>query len=588
MNGKAALAEKFSDVRMFKTCEQCGCCSSACPITGADGFNVRRILRHVELDLVDEIAGTPFPWACTTCGRCESACPNGIAILEIIRSLRTLSPAELVPDEAPCIRACPGNIDVPGYVRLIAEGKPGEAYERILEKVPFPGILGRVCTHPCEEKCRRGEVNAPISICALKRFAADKAGNLFPNNLRIEADTGRRVAVIGAGPAGLTAAFYLRRKGHSVTVFEQRSKPGGMMRYGIPSYRLPEDVLDKEIDQVLGAGIELRTNKRFGRDLNLDKLKADGFEVVFIAVGLPESRKIELEGAQLEDVFWGVEFLTELAEGNTMRLKERVLVVGGGNVAVDVALTALRLGAKEVIVACLESRQEMPANPWEVEMALEEGVQLMPSWGPKRIIGENGRVAGVELVRCTAVFDDGGNFCPMFDEMTETVGAEQVVLAIGQTTDLSCFDEERTCSFEKDLIVVNPDTQETDISGVFAGGDVAQGPGTVIEAIAAGKKAANGIDRFLGGDGIFEALGGRQAAGEPLAADPGSYDGKREKGFADLARVEPPTLPLSDRRHGFSEVDGCFSDEDAVREAKRCLQCDLELILGRDGRVDSA
>lgn len=529
MDGKTAPAEEFSDVSMFRTCEQCGCCSSACPITGVDEFNVRRILRHVELDLVDEIAGTPFPWACTTCGRCEGACPNGIAILDIIRPLRSMSPEEFVPDRAPCIRACPGNIDIPGYVRRIAQGKPSGAYELILEKVPFPGILGRVCTHPCEEKCRRREVNAPISICALKRFAADKAGDVFGKNLRVGVDTGRKVAVIGAGPAGLTAAFYLRRKGHAVTIFEERSKPGGMMRYGIPYYRLPEDVLDKEINQVLSVGIELRTNKKFGEDFSLDQLESDGFEAVFLAMGLPQSRKIELEGAQLDGVSWGVEFLAELSEGKTIGLKNKVLVVGGGNVAVDVALTAVRVGAKEVVMACLESRQEMPANPREVEMALEEGVELMPSWGPKRIIDNNGKVAGVELVRCTAVFDDGGNFCPMFDDMTETVGTDQVIMAIGQTTDLSCFDKEKACRFEKDLVVVNPETQETDLPGVFAGGDVANGPGTIIEAIAAGKRAANAIDRFLGGDGMVEEFEIRKAEDEVTGPDLRSYEGKEKR-----------------------------------------------------------
>jgi len=588
MNGKTVPAEKFGDVRMFKTCEQCGCCSSACPITGVDGFNIRRILRHVELDLVEEIAHTPFPWACTTCGRCEGVCPNGITILDIIRPLRSMSPGEFVPDAAPCIRACPGNIDIPGYVRLIAQGKPREACERILEQVPFPGILGRVCTHPCEKKCRRKEVNAPISICALKRFAADKTEDIFEETLRVEADTGRKTAVIGAGPAGLTAAFYLRKKGHAVTIFEKKAKPGGMMRYGIPYYRLPEDVLDKEINRLLSAGIELRTNKRFGEDFHLTQLQAEGFESVFIAMGLPQSRKIELEGVQLQGVSWGVEFLTEVAEKKPIEMKEKVLVVGGGNVAVDVALTALRIGAREVTMACLESRQEMPANPWEVAMALEEGVKLMPSRGPTCIIGENGSVAGVELVRCTAVFDDGGNFCPTFDDKTETVGTDQVILAVGQMTDLSCFDGEQACSFEKDLIAVNPETQETDMPGVFAGGDVSNGPGTIIEAIAAGKRAADAIDRFLGGEGIIEDSGRRKPEGETIGLDLQNYDGKREKGFADLGRVAFPTVPVSERFHNFCEVDRCFSDEDAIREAKRCLQCDLELILGRGGKLESA
>ena len=354
MESKTVLAEKFSNVDMFRACEQCGCCSSACPITGVNGFNVRRIIRHIELDLIDEIADTPFPWSCTTCGRCEGVCPNGIAILDIIRPLRSMSPGELVPDWPPCTRACPAGIDVPGYLRLIAEGKPDEACALILEKVPFPGILGRVCMHPCEDACRRLEVfKEPVSICALKRYAADRAGNVFERASNVKENTGNKVAIIGAGPAGLTAAFYLRKKGHDVTVFEGRSKPGGMMRYGIPFYRLPEDVLEREINQVLSVGIELETGKKLGRDFDLDTLKADGYEAVFIATGLQLSRKIELEGAQSDDVFWGIDFLAEISEGKEIALKDRVLVVGGGNVAVDVALPALRIGAKDVTMACL-------------------------------------------------------------------------------------------------------------------------------------------------------------------------------------------------------------------------------------------
>lgn len=579
MNTDSVLADKFGNVDMFRACEQCGCCSSACPITGVNGFNVRRIIRHVELDLIDEIADTPFPWACTTCGRCEGVCPNGIPILDIIRPLRSRSPEAFVPDWPPCTRACPAGIDVPGYLRYIAEGKPDAACALILEKVPFPGILGRVCMHPCEDACRRTEVfGQPISICALKRYAADKAGDVFERLLQEKESTGHRVAVIGAGPAGLTTAFYLGKKGHNVIIFEDRSKPGGMMRYGIPYYRLPEDVLDKEINQVLSMGIELETGKKLGRDFDLNALKQDGFEVVFIATGLQLSRKIDLEGAQSKDVFWGIDLLAEISEGKDIALKDRVLVVGGGNVAVDVALTALRVGAKEVTMACLESRDEMPANPWEIETALEEGVRLMTSWGPKRILQDNGKVTGAELIQCASVFDEGGNFCPAFNDMTEKIDVDQVILAIGQAADLSFVEDAGLLKVERGLIWINPETQETGMPGVFAGGDVGKGPGAIIDAISAGRRAAISIDRFLGGDGNI----GCRLAERP---DSHSYAGKRERGFADMKRVDIPTLPLSQRHDGFPEIDLCLSDEDATREANRCLQCDLELILGKGGIV---
>ena len=577
MDAKAALAEKFSDVRMFRTCEQCGCCSSACPVTGVNHFNVRRIVRHIELDLIEEVAETAQPWHCTTCGRCETVCPNGIAILDIIRPLRAMTIAEFLPDEtAPCAAACPAGIDVPGYLRFIAQEKPEEAFKLILEKVPFPGILGRVCMHPCETQCRRGEVNQPIAICALKRYAADKADGQFEATSKVKESSGHKVAVIGAGAAGLTAAFYLRKKGHDVTVFEGRAKPGGMMRYGIPYYRLPEEILDKEINQVLSVGIKLETNKRLGKDFDLEKLKAEGFEAVFVATGLQESRKIDLEGAEMKDVFWGVEFLRDVSEGRDIQLKEKVLVVGGGNVAVDVALTALRAGAKEVTMACLESREEMPASEWEVEQAVEEGVILMPSWGPHRIIGENGQVKAVELITCSSVFDDGGNFCPAFGEQKERVDADQVILAIGQASDLSFISDGGQIKSERGLIVIDQETQETSLRGVFAGGDVGKGPAAIIDAIAAGRRAAISIDRFLGGDGIInEALAERQ--------DNSSYTGKRERGYADLTRAEMPTLPLTERHPGFREVALCLNDQQAVGEAKRCLQCDLEIRLGKMG-----
>lgn len=581
MGSKIVLAEKFGNVDMFRACEQCGCCSSACPITGVDGFNVRRIIRHIELDLITEIAETPFPWSCTTCGRCEEVCPNGIAILDIIRPLRSLSPEAFVPDWPPCTRACPAGIDVPGYLRLIAEEKPDEACALILEKVPFPGILGRVCMHPCEDACRRLAVfDEPVSICALKRYAADKSDNVFERATKVSENTGSKVAIIGAGPAGLTAAFYLRKKGHEVTIFESRSKPGGMMRYGIPYYRLPEEVLEKEINQVLSVGIGLKTEKKLGRDFDLNTLKEEGYEAIFVATGLQLSRKIDLEGAASDDVLWGIDFLAEISEENKIVLKDRVLVVGGGNVAVDVALTALRIGAKEVTMACLESRDEMPANPWEIDMAVEEGVRLMTSWGPRKIIQNNGKVIGAELIQCASVFDEQGDFCPAFNNITEKVEADQVILAIGQAADLSFIDDNGPLAIKKGLIPINPDTQETDMPGVFAGGDVGKGPGTIIDAISAGRRAATAIDQFLGGNGdIAESIAVRP--------DTRAYNGKREKGFADLKRVETPAIPVSERHDGFKEVDLCFDDAHAIDEAKRCLQCDLELSLAKEARKEN-
>jgi NADPH-dependent glutamate synthase beta subunit-like oxidoreductase len=587
MSDNKKFAKRFNNIEMFRYCEQCGRCSSACPITGINEFNIRRLVRHVELDLIDDIAGSTMPWFCTACGRCEDACPNGIKILDITRTLRAIGPEKQIPAKPQCTEACPAGIDVPGYLRFIADGKPDEACKLIIEKAPFPGILGRVCTHPCETACKRGEVGDSISICAAKRYAADKAGDFSEWMSSMAPDSGHRVAVIGAGPAGLTAAFYLRKKGHQVTVFEAREKPGGMMRYGIPAYRLPEDTLDKEIGAVMSPGIELRTGQKLGVDYEIEQLTQEGFEAVFVAVGAQLSKRIELEGSELDDVYWGVEFLAAVRGGKNTPVKNRVVVIGGGNVAVDVALTALRLGAKDVKLACLESREEMPANSWEIEQAQQEGVEMLYSWGPEKISENDGKVTGIELVRCTSVFDDQGNFCPYFDDTKKSIEVDQVILAIGQDSETAfcqdfCFlDDQRSLPVNNGLIAIDKSTQETEMKGVFAGGDAANGPTTVIEAIAAGRRAAISIDIYLGGDGTFE-FRSRNSEGGNGRPD---YDGKREAGFAELKRVEVPSLPLSERHTGFSEVELCYTDEQIKAETHRCLQCDLEICLAREKRA---
>ena len=562
------------------SCEQCGTCSSACPVTGVEGFNIRRIEHGVQLNMIGIIAKTGVQWVCTMCGRCEAVCPNGYEIMTTTRGLRKLTPPELMPIVAPCKEACPAGIDVPLYIRLIAEGKASEAYAVIREKVPFPGILGRVCAHPCEEACKRGAVNEPISICALKRYAADKTPDLMPELAEKAAATGKKVAVIGSGPAGMTAAFYLKKKGHDVTVFEARPEAGGMMRYGIPFSRLPEAVLNKEIQDILDLGVELKTGTALGDDVTLEDLMAEGYDAVFMAVGAQISRKISLEGADHPDVLWGVEFLADVAEGKPVAVKDNVVVIGGGNVAVDVAMTAARLGAKHVAMASLESADEMPAFSWEIEEAVEEGIELIPSWGPHKIVVENGRVAKVELVQCTSVFDDSGAFCPMFGEARKVVDADQVILAIGQSTDLGFIDPKGAVKVVGGMIGADFQTQATAMDGVYAGGDAATKapgtPGTIIQGIAAGRRAAAAIDKALGGNGDIEQ---RLWKG----ADDAAYSGRREPGFADLVRADEPKLPVEERLPGFAEVAQGFTDEQAVAEAKRCLLCDLEIKMACNG-----
>ena len=567
------LTKKVYDTSMFRVCEQCGSCSSACPLTGKEGFNIRRIIRHLELDLVDEVTDSPLPWICTTCGRCEDACPNGIKILDIIRFLRQLSPPDLIPEGPPCTLACPAHINIPEYLRLICQGKVDDAYALIREKVPFPGILGRVCTRPCEDQCKRGDVNNPISICALKRYVADNENTSSDRFLNVENDTGHNVAIIGAGPTGLTAAFYLKKKGHQVTVFEERSEPGGMMWLAIPAYRLPQEIVKNEIQRVLDIGIELKIGKKLGRDFNLQKLKTDGYEAVFIAIGGQHSRRINLEGMDFNGVLWGVDFLYETKEKKPTEMKDRVIVIGGGNVAIDVALTSLRLGAQEVTLACLETFKEMPASSWEIEQAAEEGIRIMNSWGPSRILGSNGKVTGIELMKCTSVFNENGIFSPLFDNDTKTtLDTDMVILAIGQATDLSFIDADAaSVKVDKGLIVVDKTTQATNLSGIFAGGDVSKAPGTIIEAIVAERRAASSIDKFLGGDGIIDE------SYVDINLDEHTIQERRNKGFADLKRLDIQKIYVTERQDNFKEVELQYDTEQGIKEAMRCFSCDLEI-----------
>ena len=507
---------------------------------------------------------------CKFCTACVEVCPTG-ALMD--------KPADAAPGAAkerslvPCRSACPAGVDIPRYVRLIAQGKYDEAVSVIREKAPFPAVLGYICFHPCENVCRRGKVNEPIAICGLKRFAADHAAPGSQAAAGVEEPKRKRAAVVGSGPAGLTAAYYLRGKGHGVTVFEAASEPGGMLLYGIPRYRLSYDVARRDINEILARGIELRTNTPVGpaSGLSLAKLRGE-YDAVFVAVGAQMSKRIKIEGSERQGVLWGLDFLREVNLGSWPGAPlGRVVVIGGGNVAIDVALTARRLGATEIQIACLESRAEMPAFESEIAQACEEGAVLHPSWGPKRVLA-NGKVTGIELVRCTRVFDESGRFNPSFDpSVTTVIEADTVILTIGQSTDFSFLEEgEKDLRTERGTIRTDQTTFATPQPGVFAGGEAASGPSSVIQAIAAGRKAAASIDRYLGGDGIF-AEGDKQEA-EPWIG----RDGK----FASWPRAAMPRLSPNQCLGSFEPIELGFDEAMALREAGRCLRCNLRLELG--------
>ena len=512
---------------------------------------------------IGTLAETLEDSGCKFCTACVEVCPTG-ALMD-----KTADAATFDQDLVPCKTACPVHIDVPGYLRMVAAGKADEANAIVREKVPFPGVLGRVCIHPCELACRRGAVNQPISICALKRYAADNDKGLWKTQNKVATDSGKKVAVVGAGPAGLTAAFYLRKRGHAVSLYESSGQAGGTMRYGIPEYRLPRTLVDREIGDILELGIEFKPNHCLGRDIFLDSLAADGYDAVFLGVGARQSRNLQMEGCNLPDVFWGIEFLHHVAEGQKVRLKDRVVVIGGGSVAVDAALTALRCGAMDVKIVCLECMDEMPVGSREIEEARAEGVQILPSRGLAQIVSEDGGLTGLDLKECISVFDGRGNFCPEFGDKRECIPVDQMIMAVGQEADLSFLEYNSPIKKAKGLIVVNEDTLETGMKGVYAGGDVVLECGTVVQAVAAGRRAAESIDRALGGTGnIDEVLCRRSSPGPHLG---------RDEGFAFQSRVEMPRLDATTRIKGFDEIAIGFSHIQAVREAGRCLQCDLRL-----------
>lgn len=503
---------------------------------------------------------------CKFCTACVEVCPTG-ALVD-----KAVEPATREADLVPCTSACPAHIDVPGYVRMCARGKRDEANAIVREKVPFPGVLGRVCPHPCEDVCRRGEVNEAIAICALKRYAADGERGVWKKTNRIEANSGRKVAVVGAGPAGLTAAFYLRKKGHGVTIFDANPAAGGMLRYGIPEYRLPVDILDREIAEILALGIELKTGRKLGKDFTLDQLTAEGYNAVFLGIGAPESRRIELDGCDRADVIRGTDFLRRVCQGENVKLADNVVVIGGGNVAVDAAMTARRCGAVDVKMVCLEDLDEIPASRSQLEEARAEGIEILPSRGPGRVISADGNMTAMDLVECICVYNEQGQFCPQFSETRECIPMDQVIIAVGQATDISFLEENSTIKTHQGLIVVNTDSLETDAKGIYAGGDATTAPGTIIDAIAAGRRAASSIDQALGGSGKIDEVLFARSKPDPVLG--------RDNGFAAWPREKIPHLNPATRVQGFEEIEKSYKDEQATREARRCLQCDLRLHLG--------
>jgi NADH-quinone oxidoreductase subunit F len=475
-----------------------------------------------------------------------------------------------------CQHACPAGIDVPNYVAAIARGNNEKAVRIIRERNPFPAVCGRICIHPCEFKCRRGELDDPVAIRSLKRYAADwYYQNIGRREAPFPVTRPERVAVVGAGPAGLTCAYFLAEMGYQTVVFESQPVAGGMLGLAIPEFRLPRHVIHEEIAYIESCGVQIRYNSPIDARHTVNDLINEGYSAVFIAAGAQASRRIGIPGEEegLDGLAYGLAFLTDVRMGRPADLKGKTVVVGGGNVAIDVARTVLRTGAADVQIFCLESRQEMPAWEKEITEAIEEGIAINTSWGPRRILNAEGRVTGIEFVRCVSVVDEEGRFNPRFDEsVTQVVEADHVLISIGQAPDPSFLSEDG--QLERALwgtLAVNENTLSTNIKGVFAGGDFTTGPTYLIRAIASGRRAALAIHQYLeGGAGRLRIPDEKTALAEDAAL------ALEQETMEDRPRIQVGLETPADRVKDFREIERGFTAKQAIWEAGRCLRCDLE------------
>ena len=465
------------------------------------------------------------------------------------------------PHAAPCQVACPANIDIPSFMAHIGHGHYREALAVITRDNPLPLTCGLVCPAPCEKSCLRQGSDAAVFIRPMKAVAAEHClaeDGAYPRP-EMAADTGRHVGIVGSGPAGLAAAYYLRLLGHQVTIYERQEKAGGMLRYGIPAYRLPSDLLDQELRQITNLGIALHTAYTVE---SVEALRAR-HDALFLALGTQTSRVLPVPGAQSERVGGGIDFLRAVSSGQDIRMPSRVVVIGGGNVAIDVALTALRQGAETVSMVCLEAREAMPCNPHELVIALEEGVQVHNAWGPLRFDD------AARFQRCTSLHDAEGRFSPSFNaDETLILAADRILMAVGQGSDLESLQGSHVESM-RGLIVTDPQTWQTTEEGIFAGGDVATGPRTAVEAIRSGKIAAANIHAWLSHSQRDRQIGRPQRRDQVVPIGVNAHERMHH------ARAHMPQLPVESRHCNYGQIEQGLSDGMAHDEAARCLRCDL-------------
>ncbi|MBS3755971.1 MAG: FAD-dependent oxidoreductase [Desulfobacterales bacterium] len=513
---------------------------------------------------------------CVGCGACEQICPK--SIIEVRTMSQRLLHLNTEDDPlSPCQQTCPAEIDIPRYLRQIREGEYDSAVDTIRERNPLLLACGRVCPHPCEEYCRRSiEDTESVSINQLKRFVADREMNSGSRRpIPCAPDTGKRVAVIGGGPAGLSCAYFLRRVGHSVNIFEAMPGLGGMLRYGIPEYRLPKAVLDWEIEGILNLGIEYHTNVKMGVDFDLGSLVGAGFDSIFMAVGAWKDYRLKIPGEDLNGCFTGINFLSRMAGQEPVRIGNRAAVIGGGNTAIDCARTLVRKGLEKVYLVYRRTRTEMPANEVEIEAAGHEGIEFIFLAAPNKVIGDSDEnVAGLEYLKMELGEPDAsGRRRPVPVEGSETVlDVDTIITAIGQSPDTS-FQTPGTRMDELNMtrwgtIDVDPETCRSNVPYIFAAGDGATGPALVVDAIGGGRRAARAIDLFLKGREVApkpRALLSKRHINESLF--------ETVPGVKKSRRTGMPELPVQDRIHSFVEVDQVLGEPEALSEAARCLNC---------------
>lgn len=578
-----------------KTHAICNCCGCSCfALRTTTMFNNADMSRSNYVSKVDKDK-------CVACGECVVNCPTNALklgqklcssklVVEKIEMKANPRNTEWGEDKwnpeyrtnredvvesgtSPCKTACPAHIAVQGYIKLASQGRYKEALELIKKENPFPAICGRICPRKCESACTRGDIDSPLAIDEIKKFIAEqdlKAEHRFVPKKRH--NYGKKIAIVGGGPAGLSCAYYLAIDGYKVTVFEKQKALGGMLTLGIPSFRLEKEVVNAEIEILREMGVEFKTNVEVGKDITLDQLRKEGYEAFYIAIGAQAGRKLGIPGEDAEGVIPGVKFVRDVNLGEKVNLSGNVVVIGGGNVAIDVARNATRVGADTVNMFCLENREQMPALEEEIEEALEENIVINNSWGPTRIIEENGKVKGVEFKKCLSVFDENGRFNPKFDDKdVKVVDADYVLISVGQSIDWgNILDGSKVELNPNNTVKADGFTYQTNEPDIFVGGDSYSGPRFAIDAIAAGKQGAISIHRFVQvGQSLVNGRDRRdyhEFDKESLIIE--GYDNtprqvaKHDKKIKDL----------------FKDNRITFTEEQMKKETERCLGCGATVV----------